>query len=59
MGGWGGGLGNGPSLKMGGGVGWALMELSEWPLTETRGDFGTQTNKETYIFKRVVFRAET
>ena len=39
-----GGLWSGPSLKMGGGL------LSEWPLIEKTGNFGTKNNnKEMYI----------
>ena len=41
-----GGLGSGPALKMGVGVGW----LSERPPTGKTGDFGAKKNKETFFF---------
>ena len=40
------GLGNGPSLKIG---------LSEWPLTDKTGDFGTKITKKNAFVKREVF----
>ena len=42
-----GGLGSGPSLKMGG--------FQTGHSLKNEGDFGTKNNKETYIFKRGSF----
>ena len=44
-----GGLGSGPSLKMGG--------FQRGASQKNEGDFGTKNNKETFIFKRGYFGA--